>query len=570
MTSKQFASYFPHFAIQTFDDSQLKRPSLVKLGTPKDFTFQELRELNEAGAGIYFTPNQFPRGERKKSVCTGINAWYVDLDSDSGTPEQQLKCLLEAPQCPTFIVKTKNGHHAYWLAKDATLVNFEAIARGLIFYFKADEACKDNSRVLRVPGFKHMKDPQNAFLISLIHEQPTLRYTEEEMLKSFPLPKTPAKTKKLLERYDGFWENITSLNQRDMLSRLSGTDIVNGEIISFQPRSTGGQYIQVNGKASDAWLDEHGMIGSGKGASPTWVQWLTYYGRTKPEIYRWVKEKMPDIMPEPLEDMELEEIKSARELEEFRSIMNMKKLKNTWGNEEFDSLLPNIQRYSFITLFGASGSGKTTFTTWLARRNSEIFGKKVLYFQLDMSVSQMKANYARRRHGVGKEATRLGNYQTQELEEYLSEIETTLEIHDSKDKKLSSIIKIIREKKDCPLVVIDCLDKIEIEEFVRTENDSQKIITSRLSELAHELKVPIILIHHTNKEIFKKKDTKARGLEGLRGSGKIVDNSDVVAEVHQHHTFLNQTVITVYKDRDNMIQHHLEMNFQDGEFIPIY
>ncbi|MEI7563253.1 MAG: hypothetical protein WCJ39_06455 [bacterium] len=38
-----------------------------------------------------------------------------------------------------------------------------------------------------MPGFKHMKNPDDPFLVKLISIDATIKYTEKEMLDAFPV-----------------------------------------------------------------------------------------------------------------------------------------------------------------------------------------------------------------------------------------------------------------------------------------------------------------------------------------------------------------------------------------------
>ena len=292
-----FLKCFPKHYIQILDDKSAKGaephreplPALVRTGNSSLFSISELEELNKKGAGIFFSPNQFTE-RRKKELCGGVNAWFMEIDGIS--KEEQYKRLLKSPLNPSIIVESGNSYHAYWLAKDGTIENFEKIVKGLIKFFGADEACKDISRVLRIPGFYHNK--KEPFLVRIELADYHIFYTESEVIEAFPYEEEK-KTYLIREnsshssKEDPFWVIAGSLDNKIMLGRLSGDSIVNGETFTFRDRPSGGEYIDVNGQPADAWLDEKGMIGSGKRGGPTYIQWIGYYGRLKAEIAEWLK-----------------------------------------------------------------------------------------------------------------------------------------------------------------------------------------------------------------------------------------------------------------------------------------
>lgn len=150
------------WTFQTFDDSPGKDKSLTRvLHGSLERHADELDTLNERGAGIFFTVNQTDLKGRKKGNITRIRALFIDLD---GSP---LEPALNAPTPPHIIVATSPGKfHAYWRIRDCALDQCEPALGQLIERFRADPACSDRSRVMRLPGFLHRKvDPHPVHVI---------------------------------------------------------------------------------------------------------------------------------------------------------------------------------------------------------------------------------------------------------------------------------------------------------------------------------------------------------------------------------------------------------------------
>ena len=132
------------------------------------------------------------------------------------------------------------------------------------------------------------------YMVKIIHAKPENRYTDGMMIAAFPWKKTvilmqPSKTE--FQEQDDIWSSMAKMDNMQMLNILSGDKMVDGETFTFRDRMPNGFYINVNGEPADAWIDERGMIGSGKGGGPTWIQWVGYYGRSKGEIAMWFKNK---------------------------------------------------------------------------------------------------------------------------------------------------------------------------------------------------------------------------------------------------------------------------------------
>lgn len=116
----------------------------------------ELGELNEAGAGIFFCVNQC-QGRRKKENVTRVRCVHADFDSASQLQIDAVRQKLP----PSIEVRTSgtNKCHMYWVLDDADELDVptaEGINRALVD-LGADPAATDVSRLLRLPGFRHMK-----------------------------------------------------------------------------------------------------------------------------------------------------------------------------------------------------------------------------------------------------------------------------------------------------------------------------------------------------------------------------------------------------------------------------
>lgn len=171
-------------------------------------------DYNSKGYGIFWTPNSF-HGERKAKNLARIIFWFVDIDL--GEKEKILNRILTALLLPSLVVETKKGYHAYYRAVDPNPANFQMVQRGLIEKFNGDPACKDVSRLLRVPGFNHWKDPANPFPVRKISECAAV-YTEAKMMFCFPAARP--KIKKISYTGDKAdfldeknWDRIFGLNR---------------------------------------------------------------------------------------------------------------------------------------------------------------------------------------------------------------------------------------------------------------------------------------------------------------------------------------------------------------------
>jgi hypothetical protein len=192
----------------------------------------EAKKWNEKGFGVFHTVQEFFH-KRRISNLRHINAWAVDLDG--GTKEDMLKTILSG-LVPTMIVETKNGFHVYWKAKDATAENWRPIMEHrLVPFYKADKKAKDLARILRTPGFYHMKNPTDPFLVKVVHYK-HVEYTEREMFRRY--------------------KDLVTLNKQTKLHKQTqksfGTSIVNTPSASSPDQTMSEVSPTISGRTSAA------------------------------------------------------------------------------------------------------------------------------------------------------------------------------------------------------------------------------------------------------------------------------------------------------------------------------
>ena len=167
---------------QTFDDTKGRHSSqLVRvLHGALEEHLPLLTELNEKGAGIFFTVNATDLKGRETKNITKVRAVFVDLD---GAP---LEPILSAPLSPHIIVESSpKRFHAYWIIEDLPLEQFSRVQKALIQRFDADRAVHDLPRVMRLPGFFHRK--AEPILVRMIEHTTVLPYKSSIFLETFQI-----------------------------------------------------------------------------------------------------------------------------------------------------------------------------------------------------------------------------------------------------------------------------------------------------------------------------------------------------------------------------------------------
>ncbi len=270
----------------------------------------------EKGFGIFMTVNEF-NGPRRKEHLKRIQAWAVDMDE--GTKQQQHDRLAKSPLIPSLIVETKRGYQAYWLAKDGRAEHWNAIVlERLVPHFGSDNNARDLCRILRVPGFLHLKNPADPFLVKTVFQSSAV-YRERDIAEAF----TWVANKQEHQRYlsdaqralesearekarqsaialgqiptESLWDAIYALDCEEGLARLSGHWAVSGEQYTFHRTGKGNRNIYVDGKSSSCWIDANRRIGSLDSGGPTLVQWLRYFKHDWKTVLTVLKETFPQL-----------------------------------------------------------------------------------------------------------------------------------------------------------------------------------------------------------------------------------------------------------------------------------
>jgi hypothetical protein len=149
--------------LQTFDDSKGERGHLARIlhGTI-DQHVEELSRLQREGAGVYWMVNIGDGNGRCEENVTAVRCLFADLD---GTPLEPIVNALK----PHAIIESSPGRwHVYYLVADCPKHRFKSLQSAIARRFGSDPSVCDLPRVMRMPGFSHMKgDPFISQIIEL-------------------------------------------------------------------------------------------------------------------------------------------------------------------------------------------------------------------------------------------------------------------------------------------------------------------------------------------------------------------------------------------------------------------
>jgi putative DNA primase/helicase len=176
------------FTFQFFNDDGRQRHAEVVHGSLDD-VWPKVLTLNTPaqGVGVFVTINETDgRGRRRENIVRA-RALFVDADS----AEQLSRCrevIRETGALPTMSVRTSTDRaHLYWCCDDLTLEDFSAYQAALIEKLGTDKV-KDLSRVMRLAGTMHLKDPNAPWKVTLKKLSQPQRWIACELVTTLGLP----------------------------------------------------------------------------------------------------------------------------------------------------------------------------------------------------------------------------------------------------------------------------------------------------------------------------------------------------------------------------------------------
>lgn len=148
-----------NLAFRTFPDHKSCKARAQKFNGSLRSLSDTLSDQQNEGCGVFVVVNG---GGNCDADITEVRAAFVDAD---GVRLAGIKWHVP----PHMIVKRDDEHwHAYWLVRDLSIHEFTPIQKRLASYYGTDPSVHNLSRVMRLPGSIHQKDPAHPVSMSLI------------------------------------------------------------------------------------------------------------------------------------------------------------------------------------------------------------------------------------------------------------------------------------------------------------------------------------------------------------------------------------------------------------------
>lgn len=548
---------------QYFDDNR-ERKSRELTSFWDNLTMSSLEHLdmrNKSGAWIFFSVNGMEWRRWKDSVTT-INAWICEIDDMDKEFQKQL--IDFCPLKPSLVIESKNWFHLYRFAKEGTKENWVKICNWVRNFFDGDHKAITIERVLRLPGYYHMKDEAQPFEVTL-YDWNFEFYTEAEMLFSYPNTESVAEKKEKkqelknqISQYkeeDNFWERAGQLENRKMLEAISWTSYVSWEIITFKRNWNWCEQIFVNGKSTSSWIDSKWLIGSHDKGWPTWLQWVNWYWVADYKLlYQFIIWLFPDLK----KTKEVVKNTSIRPLEEKKEVLSF-----LYPGECFNKF-DSFRSGEFFMVASESNVGKSTFVNEIWQLAGSEY--KVAFINIEFRIDEMLEIFFKRAlwctdDNIVRKWTNRNPYTELEILWLNAYIRRCKEKIDYFEMQQGVELQKVKEKIDelillkYDLIIIDSFSSIAD----ASDNLNTQIEIARLfHEIAKNTNITLLVVHHFSK-----------WWKTYAGSSKIKDLANRFIEIQRWQSddmvFYRKFILTKSKEHKEIME--VNTIFENHKYI---
>ncbi|MGX7347876.1 replicative DNA helicase [Aerococcus vaginalis] len=210
------------------------------------------------------------------------------------------------------------------------------------------------------------------------------------------------------------------------------------------------------------------------------------------------------------------------------------------GYPDLDRMTAGLQPDELIIVAARPGVGKTAFALNIAQNVAIKQNATVALFSLEMSAEQLVNRMLCAEGSIDAGRLRTGSLIDEEWSDLIMAMgalgDSEIYIDDTPGIRMTEIRakcrRLLQEKKNIDLVVIDYLQLIESPR--RNENRQQEVseISRQLKKLAKELHVPVIALSQLSRSVEQRQD-KRPVLSDLRESGSIEQDADIVSFLYR-------------------------------------
>ena len=213
------------------------------------------------------------------------------------------------------------------------------------------------------------------------------------------------------------------------------------------------------------------------------------------------------------------------------------------GFTDLDNLTSGLQKTDFIVMAGRPGMGKTAFALSLLANATIDYGRKAIFFSLEMGAVQLVQRVLCSRASISMLRLRQNKLSAAEMSKIPIAAgpvqEAPMYIDDqpglSMPQMRSKCRSLNRQVGGLEMIIIDYLQLMEGESKDGNRNQEVSKISRGLKMLAKELQLPVIALSQLNRKT-EDRPGEEKGipqLSDLRDSGAIEQDADMVWFVHR-------------------------------------
>lgn len=215
-----------------------------------------------------------------------------------------------------------------------------------------------------------------------------------------------------------------------------------------------------------------------------------------------------------------------------------------------------IQPHEYVTVFGASGIGKSTFSQWMLF-NAWMQNKTPMYISLEMEANAlfrkwdtmlMRFKYSDLKGHTLREET-LASWK-EEAEKVAARPNDIIVMDDVRGCTVDRVYaELTRWKPD--LLCLDYINLMSVRSSYGHTWEKITFLTQELKQIARTLKIPIIGIAQANRAAFQQGAT----LDNIAGSISAVQDADLVFGLHADDEMRQEkkSELRLLKNRDGMV-----------------
>ncbi len=216
----------------------------------------------------------------------------------------------------------------------------------------------------------------------------------------------------------------------------------------------------------------------------------------------------------------------------------------TTGFYDLDKAITGLNKSDLMIIGARPAMGKTSLALNLARNTALIGKRKVLFFSLEMTKSQLAERILSTEARVESTKMRTGNISGEEwarlatATSQLSECE--LYFDDTSNMTVSEMKSRVRRLRDVDAVFVDYLQLMKSGGRVESRVQEVSEITRNLKLMAKDLNIPVVVLAQLARTTEGRGKSHKPQLSDLRESGSIEQDADIVIMLYREEYYKDE------------------------------